>query len=452
MPQENATTQESGLRHQLSAGQMAMVAVGGSIGTGLLLGSAAAMEIAGPAVILSFLLAGFLSWTVTMALGELSSMHPAAGSFGLYADLYLSPWAGFISRAGYWIAISVSVGANLVASATYMRYWFPAGPALVWIALFSLLLIVVNLRSVGDYGRFEFWFAMVKLATMAMFIIIGGALLTDGRVAAQYTAQGGFFPKGALAPLLAMTFALYTFGGIEMVAITTGESRSAAEIPRAVRLTFITLAFVYLGAIVVLVGVMPWNRVGVTESPFVTVFRTVGIPAASSLMSFVILTAALSGANANLYSASRMLFSLARGGWAPASLGQLNKAGSPQLALVASSYGIVVAVVLEMWVPGHAFVYILSGALFGLMLSWLVSLAAHISCRRRMSSSQVNALPMRSPLGAWGSVLGLTLVTAAILKTWWDSRVSLISGVSTLLILSIAYAFLKSINSPMRKT
>ena len=444
MPQENATPQESGLRHQLSAGQMAMVAVGGSIGTGLLLGSAAAMEIAGPAVILSFLLAGFISWTVTMALGELSSLHPAAGSFGLYADLYLSPWAGFISRAGYWIAISVSVGANLVASATYMRYWFPAVPALVWIALFSLLLIVVNLRSVGDYGRFEFWFAMIKLATMATFIIIGAMLLAGGRVPAQYTAQGGFFPRGVLAPFLAMTFALYTFGGIEMVAITTGESRSPAEIPRAVRLTFITLAFVYLGSIVVLVGVMPWNRVGVTESPFVTVFRTVGIPAASSLMSFVILTAALSGANANLYSASRMLFSLARGGWAPASLGRLNKAGSPQLALVASSYGIVVAVVLEMWVPGNAFVYILSGALFGLMLSWLVSLAAHISCRRRMSSSQVNSLPMRSPLGAWGSVLGLTLVTAAILKTWWDSRVSLISGVSTLLLLTVAYMFLSS--------
>jgi L-asparagine transporter-like permease len=161
-------------------------------------------------------------------------------------------------------------------------------------------------------------------------------------------------------------------------------------------------------------------------------------------MSFVILTAALSGANANLYSASRMLFSLARGGWAPASLGRLNKAGSPQLALVASSYGIVVAVVLEMWVPGNAFVYILSGALFGLMLSWLVSLAAHISCRRRMSSNQVNSLPMRSPLGAWGSVLGLTLVTAAILKTWWDSRVSLISGVSTLLLLTVAYMFLRS--------
>jgi AAT family amino acid transporter len=444
MLEEAAMNQEGGLRHQLSAGQMAMVAVGGSIGVGLLLGSAAAMEIAGPAVILSFVLAGFISWTVTMALGELSSMHPGAGSFGLYADLYLNPWAGFISRAGYWIAISVSVGANLVASATYMRYWFPAVPALVWVILFSLVLIVINLRSVGDYGRFEFWFAMVKLVTMVTFIIIGGLLLAGGRVPAQYTAHGGFFPKGALAPLLAMTFALYTFGGIEMVAITTGESRSAAEIPRAVRLTFITLAVVYLGAIVVLVGVMPWNRVGVTESPFVTVFRDVGIPGASGLMSFVILTAALSGANANLYSASRMLFSLARGGWAPASLGRLNAAGSPQLALVASSYGIVVAVVLEMWVPGNAFVYILSGALFGLMLSWLVSLAAHISFRRRTNSGQLSRLPMRSPLGAWGSIVGLALVIAAVLKTWWDSRVSLVSGVSTLLILTAAYALLKT--------
>jgi amino acid transporter, AAT family len=172
------------------------------------------------------------------------------------------------------------------------------------------------------------------------------------------------------------------------------------------------------------------------------VFRMVGIPAASSLMSFVILTAALSGANANLYSASRMLFSLARGGWAPAPLGRLNAAGSPKLALLASSYGILVAVALEKWAPKNAFVYILSGALFGLMLSWVVSLAAHISFRRRMSSGQITELPMRSPLGAWGSLLGLTLVTAAILKTWWDSRISLISGVSSLLLLTVAYMLL----------
>jgi L-asparagine transporter-like permease len=447
MPMAEGANQEQGLQHQLSAGQMAMVAVGGSIGTGLLLGSAAAIEIAGPAVILSFALAAFLSWTVAMALGELSSMHPGAGSFGLYADLYLNEWAGFISRAGFWIAISVSVGASLVASATYMRYWFPAVPALVWVTLFSLVLLLVNLRSVGDYGRFEYWFAMVKLATMVTFVLVGGMLLLTGRAPAQFTTHGGFFPRGLLSPLLALTFALYTFGGIELVAVTTGESRSVAEIPRAIRSTFIILTFVYLGAIAVLVGVMPWNRAGVTESPFVTVFRMVGIPAASNLMSFVILTAALSGANANLYAASRMLFAMARRGWAPAQLGQLNTAGSPRLALLASSYGIVVALVLEKWAPRNAFVYILTGALFGLMLSWLVSLAAHLSFRWRLSPGQLTTLPMRSPLGAWGSALGLTLVTAAILRTWWDSRVSLISGVSTLLILTVAYVFLRSRNT-----
>jgi L-asparagine transporter-like permease len=179
---------------------------------------------------------------------------------------------------------------------------------------------------------------------------------------------------------------------------------------------------------------------------------SVGMPAASSLLSFVILTAALSGANANLYSASRMLFSLARGGWAPVSLGRLNAAGSPKLALLASSYGVAVAVILETWAPQNAFVYILSGALFGLMLSWVVSLAAHISFRRRLSPDQLTSLPMRSPLGAWGSMLGLTLVTAAILKTWWDSRVSLLSGLATLLILTIAYAFLKSGSNATQRT
>ena len=308
------TAHEEGLRHQLSAGQMAMVAVGGSIGTGLLLGSAAAMEIAGPGVILSYLLAAFINFTVAMALGELTSLHPAAGSFGVYGDIYLNDWAGFVSRAGYWAAIAISIGAELVASARYLAFWFPTVPALVWIVGLSVLLLLINSASVGRYGAFEYWFAMIKVVTIGAFILVGTALLSSGRVAPQYTAQGGFLPRGTLAPLLAVGFAIYTFGGIEMVAVTTGESRNPREIPRAVLLTFLTLCFVYVGAIIVLAGVMPWNRVAVTESPFVTVFRLANIPAASHIMNFVVLTAALSGANAPLYISSRMLFSLARTG------------------------------------------------------------------------------------------------------------------------------------------
>jgi amino acid transporter, AAT family len=422
---------------------MTMVAVGGSIGTGLLLGSAPAITIAGPGVILSFLLAAFMTWLVTMALGELASTHPAAGSFGVYGDLYLNAWAGFISRAGYWAAIAISVGAELVASATYMSYWFPRVPALAWIVLFSAVLILINFRDVGDYGRFEFWFAMVKLVTIVAFIVIGAALLLGGRVSAQYTAQGGFLPRGPLSPLLAMLFALYTFGGIEFVAITTGESRSTKEIPEAVRMTFWTLTLLYLGAIIVLVGVMPWNSVGAGESPFVTVFRSAKIPAAGAVMNFVVLTAALSAANAAWYVASRMLFSLGRTGWAPAAFGTLNKAGAPRLALLASSFGIIVALVLERWAPKDAFVWILSAAFCGLMLSWLVSLAAHVRFRQKLSPEEVAALPMRSRLGAWGSILGFACVVAAILNTWRTSRVSMLSGVFYLVLLSLAYVMLQ---------
>ncbi len=440
MPED---VEERGLQHQLSAGQMAMVAVGGSIGTGLLLGSAAALEIAGPGVILSFVLAAFISLTITLALGELSSMHPAAGSFGVYGDLYLNRWAGFIARAGYWVAISISIGAELVASATYLVYWFPSVPALFWVVIFSVLLLLINLWSVGNYARFEYWFAMIKVATIAAFIVLGAGLLLSGRVAPEYTTHGGFFPKGPVAPLLAMGFALYTFGGLEFVAITTGESGSAREIPRAIKLTFGVLATVYLGAIIVLVGVMPWNRAGVTESPFVTVFRLAHIPAAPHIMTFVILTAALSGANAALYAASRILFSLARTGWAPAVFGRLSASGSPKVALLASSYGIVVALVLEKWAPKDAFVSILGAALVGMLLAWLVSLAAHVKFRQKISAGELAALPMRSPLGAWGSALGFVLILVAILETGWHSHLTLISGAVYMVVLTAAYFALK---------
>jgi len=434
---------ESGLRRQLTAGQMTMVAVGGSIGTGLLLGTAAAIELAGPAVILSFVLAAFISWTVALALGELASTHPAAGSFGVYGDLYLNRYAGFISRTGYWLGIAVSIGAEMVASATYMQLWFPRVPAIVWVFAFSAFLLAINFLAVHSYGRFEFWFAMIKVAVIATFIVLGGVLLLTGRAAPQYTNHGGFFPLGAAAPLLAITFAMYTFGGVEFVAVASGESSSAKAIASAVRMTFLTLTFLYLGAIIILVGIMPWNRAGVTESPFVTVFRSVNFPGAAHFMNFVVLTAALSGANAALYISSRMLFSLARTGWAPRALGRLSPKGTPTLALLVSSYGIVVALVLERWAPAKAFEYILRGAFFGMMLSWIISLAAHINFRRRLTSAQAAEIPARSPLGKWGSIIGLTVVLASVAKTWWDSRINLIAGLTFLVALTVLFFFLR---------
>ncbi len=434
---------EQGLHHQLTAGQMTMVAVGGSIGTGLLLGSAAALEIAGPGVIFSYLAATFIAYTVAMALGELASTHPAAGSFAVYGELYLNQYLGFLSRSAYWVSISIAVGAELVASATYMNYWFPSIPAVAWVFLFAALLLIVNLGSVSSFGRFEFWFAMIKFATIVAFILAGAALLTTGRFAPQYTAHGGFLPKGPIAPLLAVFIAIYSFGGVEMLAVSSGESRSPDDIPRAARLSFFLLGALYLGAIIVLVGIMPWNHAGVTESPFVGVLRLARVPAAAHFMNFVVLTAALSGANAQLYVASRLLFSMGRTGWAPASVGKLNAAGSPRLALVISSFGIVAALIFEKWAPQQAFLYILGASFSGLILSWAVSLAAHMSFRRRLTPQQFAALPMRSPFGIWGSVLGFVLVSIAILNTLFSTRINATAGLVFFAALTVAYLVLK---------
>jgi L-asparagine transporter-like permease len=427
---------------------MAMVAVGGSIGTGLLLGSGAAMEVAGPAVILSFLVAAFITWTVAMALGELACAHPAAGSFGVYGDLYLNPFAGFMARAGYWIGLALAIGAEMVAAATYMSAWFPSLRSYLWILLFAALLLAINLRSVGSYGRVEFWLSMIKLATIVAFIVIGAALLLTGRVTPQYNAQGGFFPKGLFSPLVAMTFAVYSFGGVEMVAVTTGECRSSKETPRAVWLTFLILTFVYVGAIIILLGVMPWNHAGVSESPFVTTFRTVKIPHAAAVMNFVVLTAALSGANATLYVASRMIFSLARTGWAPARLGRLNPEGSPPYAVLLSGFGILFALALALWAPENAFRYLIGAAFTGMILSWLVSLAAHISFRHRRDPEDLAALPLRSPLGQWGSILGFALVTIALVQTWLYPLINLWSGLACFGVLTLSYALAKKHRKP----
>ncbi|HTR27579.1 MAG TPA: amino acid permease [Terriglobales bacterium] len=435
-----APNSEAGLRHQLTAGQMTMVAVGGSISTGLFLGASSAISLAGPAVILTFGLAAFISWMVALALGELACAHPAAGSFGVYADLYLNEWASFVSRSGYWFATAFSVGAELVASATYMKFWYPHVPAWVWVAIFSAILLSTNLLSVHAYGRFEFWFASIKVAVIALFIVLGSALLLTGRAQPEYTTNGGFFPLGVAAPLLAITFAIYTFAGVEFVSITSGESTSPTEVARATRMTFRTLLALYLGAIVILVGIMPWNRAGTSESPFVTVFRSVSLPGATHFMNFVVLTAALSGANAALYISSRMLFSLARTGWAPRRLGHLSRTAAPTNALITSSYGIIAALLLERYAPGRAFEYILRAALFGVMLSWIISLLAHIQFRRRVTGE----ILARSPLGTVGSIIGLALVVSCVAKTWIDSRVNLISGLALLLALSVSYLVIKA--------
>jgi amino acid transporter, AAT family len=440
------------LRRELSAGQIAMVAVGGSIGTGLLLGSGAAVQIAGPGVILSYVAGALIAFAVSMALGELSSLHPSAGSFGVYADLYLNHWAGFVSRYGYWFAVVISVSAELVASATYMRFWFQKVPAVVWIVAFAAVLLYVNLRTVHDFGSFEYWFAMIKVVVIAAFILIGAALLIGGKVEAHYTSQGGFLPRGLPGPLLALSFVLFNYLGTEMVAISSGEARSASEIPRATYLAFGILSFVYLCASAILVGVVPWNRVGVAQSPFVTVFDVAHVPAISHIMNFVVLTAALSGSNASLYVTSRMLYSLAESGYAPAKLAHLSANGSPRNAILVSASGIIIALVIQHLTPQNAFLYIIGASLFGGMLAWCIALASHVAMRTKLSREELAALPMRAPGGAPASMIAFAAIVVVVVSTWWvpQARITIVSAGPYLLVLTFFYLLVNKTRRAIR--
>ena len=414
---------ESGLKSKLSPRQVAMIGLGCTIGTGLFLGSAISVKQAGPAVILSFAAGGLIALTVMWALAEMAVEHPAAGSFGLYAEMYLHPWAGFAVRYTYWLCLVMVVGSEVVAAAIYCAFWFPQVPAPLWIAMFSVALVAINTLSIEDFGSIEYWFAMIKVVTIVAFLVLGAMLLFGigfPRIgAANFTAHGGFMPGGWKGVGLGVVMAIFSFLGLEIVGTTAGEATDPKRaVPRALRRTLAWLALFYLGGLALVVGIVPWTEIGLGQSPFVRVFERVGIPAASHIMNFVVLTAALSSALANLYFCARLLFSLARGRFAPTGLGKLSKRGMPVAAVLASSVGLVLALVLSKLFQETAFVFLIGVAFFGGPFIWLMTLVTHIAFRRRVQRENREIVKI-APLGIWSSLAGIAALIAVLVSTRW---------------------------------
>jgi AAT family amino acid transporter len=436
---------EAGLHRNLTPRQVSMIAVGGAIGTGLFLGSALSVRLAGPGVILSYAAAATIALALMWALGEMAIAHPVAGSFGVYAEVYLHPWAGFAMRYSYWLGQVIAIGSEMVAASIYCKHWFPEYPPWIWIAGFSVALIWVNASSVSNFGTFEYWFAMLKVVTIVIFLALGAALLLGigfPRIGVtNYIAHGGFLPNGWVGVGLGVAMAVFSYLGLEIVAVTSGEAKDpATALPRAMRWTFARLGIFYIGGLAVVVGVVPWTQVGLGESPFVRVFESVGIPAAAGVMNFVVLTAALSSVNCNLYLTSRMLFSLARGGYAPAALGRLSKRGTPVTALLASSIGMVAALFLERRYSGTAYVYMLGSAFFGGIFVWLMIFVTHLMFRRRNAGSG-QARVRFGPRGPWSSLFGVAAMGAVLASTWWvpGLRITLTAGLPWLLLITLCY-------------
>ncbi len=436
---------EAGLQHQLSPAQVAMIALGGTIGTGLFLTSAISVKLAGPAVILSFALGALITLTVMWALAEMAVEHPAAGSFGLYAEMYLHPWAGFAARYTYWLCLVIVIGSEVAATGIYCKFWFPNIPSWLWIAGFSVALIYVNTLSIRNFGTIEFWFAMIKVVTIALFLVLGTALVLGfgfPRIGTgNFTEHGGFFPNGWKGVGLGVTMAIFSFLGLEIVGVTAGEAADPKRaVPQALRRTLSFLALFYLGGLTLVVGIVPWEQIGLDKSPFVTVFEKVGIPAASHVMNFVVLTAALSSALCNLYFTARMLFSLSRGNYAPAILGRLSKSGMPVAAVLASSFGMAAAIVLNWKFKDTAFLFLIGVAFFGGPFIWIMILVTHLAFRRKMNQLKKEFIRF-APRGQWSTTIGLLALLTVLGSTWWvpDFHVSLLAGPPWLAFLTLCY-------------
>ncbi|MCI0628667.1 MAG: amino acid permease [Acidobacteria bacterium] len=445
---------EAGLQRNLTPRQLSMIALGGAIGTGLFLGSALSIRLAGPGVILSYAAGAVVALLLMWALAEMAVAHPVAGSFGVYAEQYLHAWAGFTMRYSYWLAQVVAIGSEVIAASIYCRYWFPGVPAWVWVVSFSAALVYVNARSVASFGWFEYWFALIKVVTITLFLILGFSLLLGAGFprlgTANFTAHGGFLPHGWTGVGLGVAMALFSYLGIEVVAVTAGEAKQPeVSVPQALRWTLLRLAIFYIGGVAVVIGVLPWMQAGLRESPFVSVFTSVGIPAAASVMNFVVLTAALSSVNCNLYLTSRMLFSLARGSYAPAALGRLSRQGTPVAALAASSCGMLAALLLEIRFQQTAYLYMLGAAFFGGLYVWMMIFVTHLAFRQRHPAGAARF----APPGPWSSLAGLLAVATVMVSTWWipGMRITLAAGVPWLVFISLCYLLWAKLREDSRR-
>lgn len=437
---------ECGLSQALTKAQVVMIGLGGAIGTGLFMGSGIAIGYAGPAVVLSYAIAGFVALVMVFSLSEMAVVHPAAGSFGVYAETYLNPWAGFIIRYSYWMSQVIAIGGEAVAAGVYMTFWFPNVPVWMWSVGFAFMLLYLNARSVGNFGTVEYWFAMIKVAAIVLFIILGVVNIFGLGVPASGLDNltglpGGFMPHGLGGVWMAVIMGVFSFNGIEVIAVTSGEVKEPAKaIPAALRTMILRLFLFYVLALAIVVTIVPWTETGarvVEQSPFVRVFAQVGIPFAAGIMNFVVLTAALSSMNTNVYLCSRMLFSLSRGGYAPSFLGKLGGTRTPLGAIVTSGACILLAAAVSKLTP-LAYNYLFGIALFGAMIVWILILLSHLSFRRRNKAAR---LPVRMPFFPVMQIAGLALLLALLVTMGLDKdwNLSCIVGIPWLLFLTAAY-------------
>ncbi|MFI5628980.1 amino acid permease [Streptomyces sp. NPDC051664] len=414
-------TQQEPLSHGLKQRHLTMLGLGGVIGAGLFVGSGAGIAVAGPGIVVSYLIAGALAMLVMRMLGEMSAAIPASGAFSVHAERALGRWAGFSVGWLYWFLLVVVLAVEATAAAQIAHGWVPGVDQWAWVLAFMVVFTVTNLTAVKNFGEFEFWFAALKVAAIVIFLVLGllavfGLLPdTDPVGLTNLTGQHGFLPNGWGGVVSGVLTVVFAFGGLEVVTIAAAETDNPARaVGRAVRSAVVRILFFYVGSMLVIVTVLPWTAQQAGLSPYVKVLDAIGVPSAGQIMNIVVFVALLSALNANLYGASRMVFSLAERGEGPRGLLKVSGSGGgggvPRRAVLASVAFGFVSVLLNLKWPDSVFLYLLNSVGAVLLFVWGLIAASQLRLRRRLEREAPEALTLRMWCFPW-----LTWVTLAAL-------------------------------------
>lgn len=436
--------QKAGLKRDMKSRHLMMISIGGTIGTGLFVGSGQTISQAGPlGAVLAYLVGGFIMYLVLLCLGELTAAMPVSGSFQTYASRFISPGAGFTTGWLYWINWAICIAADFTAAGIIMHNWFPQIAIWIWCVVFAAVLAFLNIISVRAYGEAEFWFASIKVTAILAFIVAGCGLIFgfSGHgvpvAFSNFHTEGGLFPNGMQAVLLTMIAVVYSFQGAELVGIAAGECKDPGKnVPRVIKGIAFRIIFFYVLAIIVLAAIIPFNEASVLESPFAHVFGMLGLPMAKDIMFFVVMTSALSSGNSALYACSRLLWSMSKEGLAPSLLGKVNSRGVPV-------YGVLITVILagmslltSEYAADTVYLWLMSSTGLTGCLIWVIIAWCQLNFRKEFLrlGGKLEQLTFRTPLFPLVPILALTLNMIVIISLYFDEsqRIVLYTGVPAL--------------------
>ncbi|WP_322014363.1 amino acid permease [Paraburkholderia sp. J12] len=438
------------LQRNLGARHIRFLAIGSAVGTGLFYGSASAIQLAGPAVILAYILGGAAVYMVMRALGEMAVRNPVSASFGRYAADYLGPLAGFLTGWTYILEMIIVGLADVTAFGIYMAFWFPGVPQWIWVLAIVILICGLNLCNVKFFGELEFWLALAKILAIGAMIVGGAAILVlgvsmNGEHAAGLTnlwSHGGFFPHGSAGLVASLAVVMFAYGGVEIIGITGGEAKNPEVVlPRAINAVPVRILLFYVLTMVVLMAVFPWSGIDGKGSPFVQIFSGLGIRSAATILNIIVISAAVSAINSDIFGACRMMYGMAKQGQAPRIFARTSRVGVPWVTVLVMAVALLGGVLLNYLDPDHIFLIIASLATFATVWVWLMILLSQLAMRRRLSADEVRALKFKVPMWPVGPGLAIAfmLFVIGILGYGEDTRMALYVGAGWIALVSAGW-------------